>query len=297
LVILLSYAFVWRLRRDGRRQSPSLAWSAVKWGHSFFLLSTLGPWSLGVLMARQMPRTIIDLVVHFYLHFLYNGFYTFALLGLLLHWRAMQGRESESPGLRLGLLAWACLPAYALSTLWAQPPAWVWWLAWMAAAVQVLALLGLSPVLIDSVRHLSLRSGWSRLLLGISLGSLGLKLLLQALSSMPMLAVLLHDTRSLMIGYLHLVFLGFVSCFLLAWLIEHGGLQPSAPALLLFMMGLLLSEATLLADGLWHVLLQSQLPGYRVLMLATSSLIPLGTLLLLLKQRSRMPLASATTST
>lgn len=284
IVLLITYVYVWRLLRDGRHEHDS-SWLSLRWGLFFQVLSSLGPWSLGPLMVRFPKTDLIPLAVGLYLHFLLNGFFIFAVLALLLRWFASQGLVSESPGLRLQLLAWACLPAAALTTLWAHPPGWVRIVAALGAAVQLLALFGLAPLLLSGLRGLKLKYASSRWLLGLSLLCLGLKLLFQAASLHP--ALLMNSNRHLQIGFLHLVFLGVVSCFLLAWLVEHELLQPSPLGVSLFMAGVVLSEAALFGQGLLQSLTQGNLPGFIVLLLIVSALIPLGTLVMLLRQLKR----------
>ncbi|MEZ0375177.1 MAG: hypothetical protein ACAI44_39185, partial [Candidatus Sericytochromatia bacterium] len=284
LVILMSYAYAVLILRHGR-QHQDLGWSCIRWSLLFMFLSSFGPWSLGPMMVRFPNSPWIKLAVYFYLHFLYNGFFTFVVLGLLLRWLSAQGLGSdEGPGLRLQLLAWACLPAYALSTLWIHPPAWVWVVAAVAAGIQLLALAGLARFLHRAWSQLKLSSRWSRVLLGISLSSFGLKFVLQAVTAHPYFAALAAANRHLLIGYLHLVFLGFVSCFLLAWLIEHGLLRLSAWGLGLFLAGLILSETWLFGNGLLQWLQHTHLPGFAAMMLAATALMPLGTALMLQRQ-------------
>lgn len=286
-VILISYAFAIKLWRDSRataegRSDP--AWRSIRLGLLFLGLSSLGPWSLGLLMVKLPGSDWINLAVYFYLHFFYNGFFSFALLGLLLHWGAQAGYRL--PFWPIGLLAAACLPAYALSALWAQPPAWVWALAGLAALMQLIALGGLLPGLLKLWQALRL-GVWPRLLLGVSLLSLIAKLLMQSLSALPSVAGPLGGNRYLIIAYLHLVFLGFVTCFLLAWLIDRGLLTASVTGLSLLLAGICASELLLFGSG-GAVWLGLGVPAfYSAGMFLGSLPMPLGTAWLLLRQRHR----------
>ena len=58
--------------------------------------------------------------------------------------------------------------------------------------------------------------GWSNVFLNLSLTALAVKMLLELGSAIPALEPLVFSTRSIVIGYLHLVLLGFVSCMILA---------------------------------------------------------------------------------
>lgn len=279
LVLLITYVYVWRFWRDGRQQREP-AWSSLRWALFFQVLASLGPWSLGPLMVRFPHSNLIPLAVGLYLHFLLNGFFVFAVLALWLRWYADQGLDSRG---RLDWLGWGCLPAAALTTLWNQPPVWVYVVAAAGALLQLWALAGLLPVLWRGLGRLRLRHAFNRVLLRLSLLSFALKLGIQALSLYP--ALHLNQNRHWQIGFLHLVFLGMVSSFLLAWLSEQGLLAGSRWGQGLFLAGVGCSEIWLLSQGLFQSLIGQNLPLFYPLLFAASALIPLGTLLLLLAQR------------
>lgn len=281
-VILVSYAFAWNLWRDSRLLANTPAWRSIRLGLVFLLLSSLGPWSLGFLMVKFPGSHWIQLAVYFYLHFFYNGFFSLVLLGLFLDWGASKtGYQADF--WPLGLLAAACVPAYALSALWVNPPAWVWGLAWLAAGMQLFALAGLLAPAKKIWQGLELK-GWPRLLLGISLLSFGLKLGLQAVSSLPGVALALGANRYLIIGYLHLVFLGFITCFLLAWLLGEGLLKASGWALSLLLSGMAGSELLLFSAGALAWFGWGSLPAYSLSLFLASLLMPLGTAWLIVQQ-------------
>ncbi|MGE3727147.1 MAG: hypothetical protein AB7I41_16435 [Candidatus Sericytochromatia bacterium] len=261
LFLFVSYAQAGHLLRatqDDTSLSRRLLWACL-W---LMMLSSLGPWSLGPIMALKLNQSpVYFLAIYFYLHFQYNGWFVFALLALLLRWLEARGIDTAGPLPRraVWLLLGSSLPAYALSALWTQPPLWVWVVAGAAALAQLGALA------------LFWRWGWVlrqtgsqvfssipilpevKLLLALAWGCFNLKLLLQALTAWPFFAQLAYQQRSLVIFYLHLVLLGVVTCALLAYLWQERGLQfnrSTRGGLGLFLLGFALSETLILLQGL-----------------------------------------------
>jgi hypothetical protein len=91
----------------------------------FFCFSTAGPFSLGYLMSNGLGQTVwYHLSIYYYFHFQYNGFFLFGVFSLFFQ---LLERKSipfdSSKAMSFGRwLAIACVPAYALSVLFAKPP-------------------------------------------------------------------------------------------------------------------------------------------------------------------------------
>lgn len=155
LHIFLSYAFAYKFLQDIRRealiqQKHALSVVFVKWSLFFMILSSLGPFALGAIMAKGLAGTnLYQLAIYFYLHFQYDGWFSFALFGLFF-WilETSKIHFNQNPG-RYFLLGMAisCTPAYALSTLWTHPPLWVYIVATLSAILQLIALFFLIRLL------------------------------------------------------------------------------------------------------------------------------------------------------
>jgi hypothetical protein len=97
-------------------------------------------------------------------------------------------------------------------------------------------------------------SGISRIFLLFSLVSFILKMLLQVGTIFPQLGNAVYGDRPVIIGFLHLVFLGFITFFLLALLIENRyfsrrGKQVVIP-FVVFSFGIIANEVVLMLQGL-----------------------------------------------
>ncbi|HEX6890261.1 MAG TPA: hypothetical protein VF141_06200, partial [Chryseolinea sp.] len=184
------------------------------------------------------------LSIYFYLHFQYNGFFFFGVLSLFVNLleRSLSKSQIDTIGLACQLLAAACIPAFLLSTLWAKPGIDYNILGGFAAVVQLGSLVIFSIPLrkFFRVNPDYFRPGVKLLLLFIYT-ALVLKFLLQLFSADPGLAEVINDNRSLVIAYLHLVLVGIISLFLLAWLIQKGVIA-SVWAISLFLVAFVGSE-------------------------------------------------------
>src|SRR5690606_21113713 len=85
LHILCSYVFVvrfWRRLRSENRIATKFLRTAL----IFLVVSTIGLWSMGPLMALGMRGTALYYMsVQFYLHFQFNGWFLFTVIGLFFH--------------------------------------------------------------------------------------------------------------------------------------------------------------------------------------------------------------------
>jgi hypothetical protein len=214
----------------------------------FFAISSAGPFSLGYLKANDLDHTnLYRYAIYFYLHFQYNGFFFFGILSLFVNLLERSLSKSQIDTMRFAcqLLAAACIPAFLLSTLWAKPGIVYNILGGFAALVQLVSLVIFSIPLrkFFRVNPDYFRPGIKLLLIFIY-SAVALKFLLQLLSADPGLAGFINDNRSLVIAYLHLVLVGIISLFLLAWL-THKAIIDSAWGISLLLIGFLGSECIL----------------------------------------------------
>ncbi|PRY03369.1 hypothetical protein CLV24_1411 [Pontibacter ummariensis] len=295
--MLLTYWFIYQFLKDAKALQlqagrHTLSFRFVKAALFFMGLSTLGPWSLGPIMATGHSGSELYLnAIYFYLHFQYNGWFTFAVLGLLF-WLLEQYKLGFNA--RLGprffrLMFWSCIPAFLLSVLWATPPAFVYALGGTAALVQLFAF-GLLLQCLWPVRRqlLGLFGRWSRWLLLLAALAFSLKTLMQAATAVPYMADLAYRLRIFVIGYLHLVLIGFISLFLLAFFAQQGWLsfksRMSQWGISLFLAGFICSEAVLFLQGVFFWLGFGVIPAYNQLLFGISTLLPLGILLFFVSQ-------------
>ncbi len=285
LHVFLSWWFAVKFFMDIQKHDlhgHRLSLSFVKWSLFFMILSSIGPFGLGVIMAKGLSGPIANLAIYFYLHFQYDGWFTFAVFGLFFWLVERHNLLMPTYYTRrfLILLATACIPAYSLSTLWVHPPSWVYATAMVAAALQLFALAYLIFI-VKKLRNqlkpiLSIRA---KQLFIFAFTAFGIKIILQFASAFPMVADLAYTVRGFTIGYLHIVFLGFVTVFLIGWFAQlqllHLSRRIITIALLLFLSGFILSELLIFLQPIF-AMQGVALPYYYETLFAISILMPLG---------------------
>ncbi len=256
LSIAVSYVFAGVYWRDLNRlpqKHISHSWfkAALLWN----IISAGGPFMLSYMMMNHIAQEHWYLgAIYFFLHFQYNGWFFFACAGLLF-----AGNTQKEALLKpvFYALAIACLPAYLLSVLWAHLPASAYAAAVLAVLLQ---LLGWGGILFLAYRGripaLQNISSKVRLLFWFAAIAGTVKFILQAGSLHPILARLAFGFRPIVIAYLHLVLLGLLTLFLLAYLkhtglILKGGLRRKG--LIIFVSGIVLQEVLLLMQGVWAI--------------------------------------------
>jgi hypothetical protein len=216
--------FAWKLLR--RNQAPPVARLALRWAFAFMLLSAAGPLALGPMAATGMRgSTWYSLAIYFYLHFQYNGWFVFFLLALLMLPRGERTNDVNAPAARRAVhwLAGGCVLTVMLSALWINPPRWVANVGVLGAGAQLIGAAYLVTALRRSrpVEGAAAVGAW---LARVAAAGFALKLLLQFLAGWPGIAALASQ-RMVIIGFLHLVFLGVVTPMLLGWAVQAGWLR------------------------------------------------------------------------
>jgi hypothetical protein len=219
LHMVAAYVFAWRFLTDTRTVADRFASRWVQWGLWFMVLSSAGPFALGAIKANGLGRTHwYDLAVYFYLHFQYNGWLVFAAAGLFFRWAAANRIpfRTTDAGRFFVCMAAACVPAYALSALWTQPPVWVYAVGLAAAGLQIVGLVFFLRSLRGTAPALRAATGvFTGRLWAVAFWAFLLKTVLQGALAFPAMAQLSYAQRNIVIAYLHLVFIGLLSFFLI----------------------------------------------------------------------------------
>lgn len=286
--ILVGYVFCYNLYKDLNKlpkENHSVFW--FKSALVFNILSSAGSFFLAYMMAtKQFNQNWYLASVYFYLHFQYNGFFTFAGFGLLLFKLPDWLPDFKYPVSSFWLLFLACVPAYFLSTLWAGLPNWLYVLVVIAAFAQ---LIGWFKFILHIKR--ALPSKTDQFQIGFYLFLLvaiayTLKLSLQLGSTIPALSKLAFGFRPIVIAYLHLVLLAVISVFLLCYIYTLQLIRintVSRWALLTFVGGVFANETLLAVQGI-AAFSYTKIPYGNEMLFAIALVILLGITLLLVTQ-------------
>lgn len=298
LHVLGAYAFAYQFLRDIRQESSkkSLANTWVKSAFGLLIISTLGLWAMGPVMVFDPGKgSAYYLVIQFYLHFQFNGWFVFAALALLFKWLENNGLDTDSKDLRLfwGLLLISCFPTYALALTWANPLDVLFYVNSAGVLIQLAALFyflrgirGHYP----AIRRLV--AGNFTVLFGISFVCFCLKILFHAVIVIPAIATVAYTIRNFVIGFFHLILLGIITHFVLGYAVQTRLINLDSLGnrlgIWLFVAGFVGSESILFIQGTLFWIGWGFMPGYYVLLFTVSALMPLGILLLVLKKRTHV---------
>lgn len=221
------------------------------------LVATMGPYALAVISAKGGNDTVFyRWAVYFYLHFQYNGGFTFGILALWFRIREQQGIIiPQKAGIwGFGLLAVSLIPGYGLSLIGDPVAGWVYWVSVVAGLMQ---LVGTVLVFRALFTDKSEQGVGSKLILGVAIGSLTLKTLLQLASVLPAFAELAFHNRNVLIAYIHLCLIGFISFGLLSFFVRRGWLHLRSPfvagGIVLFFVGFVATELILVLHGTFQM--------------------------------------------
>lgn len=253
--LLGSYAFmglVWRDIKSSGATHPLFAW--LKAATLFRAVSSIGAFSLAFMMAtRNMHQSWYLAAVYFFLHFQYNGWFSFAILGLLFEKLAVNDRIIRSAQLIFVTLAVACVPAYFLSALWMPLPRLLSAVIVLSAFAQMFAWLWTTHIAWKHRKNLKAALGRvPYIIICMSMLAFTIKFSLQLGSTIPSLSTLAFGFRPIVIGYLHLVLLGVVSLFIIGYAMHTGIIHNSirtTTGLWIFIGGIVLNEAALMIQG------------------------------------------------
>ncbi len=257
ICILMSYIFIFLYWRDLNKVSDEsfapqwLKASLFLWG-----FSSLGAIALAYLMInRIMIQDFYFGSIYFFLHFQYNGWFLFVCFALLfssLNRKGIFTANAVSKKLFL-VMAITVVPTYILSIIWLKLPPVLLWIGNIAGIFQMLVLvyfIQLYPLLKKNLISFSKTTRW---LWGMAFIAFVLKVVLQLLSIIPFLSHYAFGYRPVIIGYLHLSFLGIISFFILGYIdfvLRQTKQQLSKVGMLLFVLGVLLQEFVLMLQGL-----------------------------------------------
>lgn len=258
LSILTSYVFIGAYYSDLKKVTdPSLAPWWLKASLVLWAISSLGAITIAYLMANTI--LIQDWYfgsIYFFLHFQYNGWFLFACFALLFYTLYIKGRLKDSAINKklFFMMAITVVPAYILSIFWLKLPLVLHWIGIVAGFLQLFVLIYFVGLFFKIKKTGTERFSPVTKALWIMAGiAFILKIILQLLSIFPDLSSYAFGYRPIIIGYLHLSFLGIISFFILGYINEiSASLQRrfSSIGVFIFVFGVLAQELILMFQGL-----------------------------------------------
>ncbi|MCM4167260.1 hypothetical protein KCTC52924_02841 [Arenibacter antarcticus] len=268
------------------------AYRCLKVALWFMVGSSVGPWAMGPIMTLLGPESIwYRLAIYFYLHFQYNGWMVFALIGLLIYFLE-QHRIMMSP-ITFKVFFWSSgvgiILSSFLSALWTGPGLAFFLLGGMGAILQLVGLLIL--IRFCYVNRSLLKSELTTLQYGVLVVVSVLllsKMLLQLLSSLPYFANLAATIMDFTIGYLHWTFLGVISVGVFFFLEYYKLIKLTKLSNLMYLLGFVFTEVLIFYKGMAAWQRWPLVDGYLMYLAYGSVLIPIAILLILWRSNTRV---------
>ena len=196
LSYILGYLFISELKKSGQYSLPlRFVRSAV----FFQILSTVGIWVLPIIVIQGARNSAAyHMAVQFFLHFQFNGWFIFAVLGLLFKYLQDHSiKLSQHSLLKLHhYLFAACLLTYALAVTWSQPVPIIFWINSLGILLQLIALGYLLKMTLSqkaSFRYIFSQPGGPLITLAAMV--IGLKIWIQAAVIIPSVAVMAYTNK------------------------------------------------------------------------------------------------------
>lgn len=220
----------------------------------FNVISSFGTFALAYMMAtKNLPQDYFLSSIYFYLHFQYNGWFWFAIIGLFVSQLIPNLSVEKANKTIFNWFFISCIPAYLLSVLWLKLPIWIYIIAIISAFLQVGAWIVFVKKIIPSfIKNYTIAPFYKWIYICI-IACVSVKFLLQLGSTVPLIGQLAFGFRPIVIAYLHLVLLAIISTFLLVYLFTNQlVVQNNAikKALALFIIGIFLNELVLGVQGI-----------------------------------------------
>jgi len=233
------------------------------------------------------------MAVQFYLHFQFNGWFLFAILALFF--KVSEGQNIKFPKQKFSIFYWlliiSSLLTNALAIVWSTKLTSVLLVNSLGVILQLLALVFfLQLIWPKRGEHQLLFKRIERKLLGIAFFTFATKIIVQALVAIPFVAEAAYTIRNYVIGFIHLILLGAVTFFILAFALREGLLSLKTSTARLgvgtIALGFILSEALLFLQGtlLWGGI--GFIPFYYEALFGVSVLLPIGILIFSIGQNT-----------
>lgn len=289
LHIFCSYYFVKLLWKDLQIEEVSER-LLVRASLVFMLLSTIGVWCLGPAVATLGNQSAFyNIAIQFFLHFQFNGWFLFAVLAVLFKIFSLSGIKINPKDFKLffRLLLAATILTFALPVSWYVPhPVFIGINAFGILLQLVAATLFIRLIKPQWSLFWAKTSPLAKLMFGFAFICLALKTGMQSTSLLPEFAGLSSQIRNFVIGFIHLLMLGVISGFLLAYLFQSDLVHLKSTWLKYgtgsFLFGFITTEILLFIQGGMFYYGSGMIPNYFAALFAFSGFLVLGILFIVI---------------
>ncbi|WP_245889468.1 c-type cytochrome [Cecembia rubra] len=298
--VLISYFFAYKLFKDLSHISNGTAKSLIQYALIWMLVSSIGLWAIapiGTLLGKIHPLYFLS--VQWFLHFQMNGWFMYAILGILAYHLESKGWEIPMSHSKLGLLHLSLLFTFAFPTSWSYNFDFLLYLNGVGVILQAIAYAWiLMPFIAQAFPRMAMPAGWINKMIYVGIISLILKALIQLALIIPEVASISSTIRMYFIGFIHLLMLGALTFGISALIIKNNGLPKNSFCKwgwTILIIAFLATELLLFGQGtlIWAKL--GFLPQYHLILFLASLLFPVALSMVLIglfqaKKKSEIPM-------
>jgi len=221
------------------------------------ILSTSGLLTISyIYFSKSFDAFLYRNALFTYLHFLYNGFFTLAIFAVLFH-RISILKKVENNRNREWFAKALCvsvIPSLFITYLWQDPNFWIRIIAILGCLTLLICFYLFLRIIVSIKTIYRYELSALRVIMFISMSSFLLKIFLQGFTVFPIIGNAIFGNRPVIMGFLHMVFLAFVTLFILAYIIQERVLNLQIRwiniGIYLFVSAVVLNELLLLTQGL-----------------------------------------------
>lgn len=231
----------------------------------------------------------------FFLHFHYNGWFTFTALSILF--KLMEDKKIMPDPKATTLIFYTLLTAvfltWFISIYWGnQNNLWPLLIASVGGIMQIAIIIMHRYHIADLLHQLRINSGKiTGVLVSIALTCLLIKFIMQLIILVPFIANLAFTIRNYVIAYIHLVFIGFISVFMFAAALEKKIINTGDTlyaGIMAFITGFILVELLLIIQGTLLWMGRGFIPFYHLVLFALTLFLPIGLLIIFIKKGKKI---------
>lgn len=282
LFILCSYWFYSFFKKHNQLNKTTYSYKFINISLLFMIISSIGPWSLGMIM-NTIGNTShwYKNAIYFYLHFQYNGWFLFCLIGIFLFLIEKQQINISKSKLKkfYQLMVVSCILTLFLSFLWIKPATIIYLLAGLGAIFQIIGIAFFYKNLKPFFSKLKQFFGnFSYKLLQFIFALFLLKITLQLLNAVPFISEMISKFIDFVIGYLHLIFLGIITLTIFVFLNYLKLIKVSKRWIYIYLIGFICSEILIFYKGIFIWLQINYTENYFLYLVIVSSFLPISIL-------------------
>jgi len=292
LFLIASYFYAWaffKYKPEDKKNSP--AYKTIKYAIIYMLVSSVGPWAIGGVMATLGPESFwYRTSIYFYLHFQYNAWMILGVIGIFLKILENHDIRIDKTLFKRFITTFhiGVILTFFISILFTKPHISAYVLSIIGSLFQILSYIFIFKFIRYHSRDIGLIFGkigfqlirWTFLLLFI-------KMIMQLFGSFQYTANLITNNTYLTIGFLHWVFLGVVTMRIFTLLEKAKLIQLNKLSIRFYVLGFVLTEFVILYKPAARILNLPSLPEYNWLLFIASLMMVIGIASILIIQTKK----------